>query len=405
MALGGIVGVRHRVGARAVRRLPLMRPGRALRQFPFEAEQILEEVVAPLRRRRRPGDLETTGDGIVPLARAELALPAEALFLEACGFRLRPHQRRIAGAVRLAEGVAAGNQSDRLLVVHGHAREGLSNVPGGGKRIRLAVRAFRIDVDQAHLDGGEGILEVPVARVALVAEPGLLLAPVDILLGLPDVNTPAAVAEGLEAHRFERAISREDHQVGPGDLLAVLALDRPQQAARLVEVGVVGPAVERREPLRSGGRPAAAIAGAVGAGAVPRHANEERAVVTEVGRPPFLRFGHQGEEVLLHLGKIELLEGGGVVEVLLQRVGQGGVLVEDPEVELVRPPVSVRTAGKSRIGTGPMHYRALAAVAGLLVIHVFLSCRGRLAGTARWAETMRVPEDNSISSPIFPISV
>ncbi len=44
-------GRRDRARAGAVLRLPLMRAGRALRQLPFEAEQVLEEVVAPLRRR------------------------------------------------------------------------------------------------------------------------------------------------------------------------------------------------------------------------------------------------------------------------------------------------------------------------------------------------------------------
>jgi hypothetical protein len=44
-------------------------------------------------------------------------------------------------------------------------------------------------------------------------------------------------------------VAGEDHQVGPGDLVAVLLLDRPEQAARLVEVAVVRPAVERREAL------------------------------------------------------------------------------------------------------------------------------------------------------------
>ncbi len=51
VTLRRVVGVRHRACARAVLRLPLMRAGRALGQFPFVAEQVLEEVVAPLRRR------------------------------------------------------------------------------------------------------------------------------------------------------------------------------------------------------------------------------------------------------------------------------------------------------------------------------------------------------------------
>jgi hypothetical protein len=54
-------------------------------------------------------------------------------------------------------------------------------------------------------------------------------------------------------------VAGEDHQVGPGDLVAVFLLDRPQQAARLVEVAVVRPAVERRKALRAP-RATAAIA-------------------------------------------------------------------------------------------------------------------------------------------------
>ena len=88
-------------------------------------------------------------------------------------------------------------------------------------------------------------------------------------------------------------------EVGPGDLAAVLLLDRPEEAARLVEADVVGPAVERREALLAAARAAAAVTDAIGAGAVPGHADEEAAVVAEVGRPPLLRVGHQRVQVLL----------------------------------------------------------------------------------------------------------
>ena len=222
-------------------RLPLLRAGRALGQLPFVLEQVLEEVVAPLRRRLRPGDLRAAGDGVGADARAVLALPAEALILDGAAFRLRADQRRIAGAVGLAEGVAAGDQRDGLLVVHRHAEERLADVLGRRDRIRLAVRPFRIDVDQAHLHGAERLRELAFAAVALVAEPGALGTPVE-LFGLPDVGAAAGEAERLEAHRFERDVAGEDHQVGPGDLAAVFLLDRPQQPARLVEVGVVRPA-------------------------------------------------------------------------------------------------------------------------------------------------------------------
>src|SRR6266481_9012334 len=102
MLLRLVVGVRDR-GLGAFR-LPLLRTGRALGQLPFVFEQVLEEQIAPLRRRLRPGDFRAAGDGVGADARAMLALPAEALILKRTAFRVRSHQRRIAGAVGLAEG-------------------------------------------------------------------------------------------------------------------------------------------------------------------------------------------------------------------------------------------------------------------------------------------------------------
>ena len=187
-------------------------------------------------------------------------------------------------------------------------------------RIRLAVRPIRIHVDETHLHGGERILELAVAGVALVAmrirEPNLLLAPVDGFVRLPHIGAPAAEAECLEAHRLERDIAGEDHEVGPGDFPAVFLLDRPQEPARLVEVRIVRPGVEGREALLAGAGAAAAVADAVGARSVPRHANEEPAVMAEIRRPPVLAVRHQRGEVFLQSLEVELLELFGVVEVL-----------------------------------------------------------------------------------------
>ena len=139
----------------AVLRLPLVRAGRALGQLPLVAEQVLEEAVVPLRRRRRPGDLEAAGDRVAALAGAEAVLPAEALLLERGALGLRADVAVGVGrAVGLAEGVAAGDQRDGLLVVHRHPAERLADVAGRGERVRVAVRALRVDVDEAHLDGG-----------------------------------------------------------------------------------------------------------------------------------------------------------------------------------------------------------------------------------------------------------
>ena len=85
MLLRLVVGVRDR--GSAAFRLPLLRTGRALRQLPFVVEQVVEEVVAPLRRRLRPRDFRAAGDGVGPEARAMLALPAEPLILDEGAFR------------------------------------------------------------------------------------------------------------------------------------------------------------------------------------------------------------------------------------------------------------------------------------------------------------------------------
>src|ERR1700716_3553780 len=117
----------------------------------------------------------------------------------------------------LAERVAANDERDRLLIVHRHTTEGLSNVPGGSQRIRVAVGPLRIHVDQAHLHRAERTGEFPVAAVALISEPGVLSAPED-LVGLPDVLSTEAEAERREPHRFQRTVAGQDDQIAPGNL-------------------------------------------------------------------------------------------------------------------------------------------------------------------------------------------
>ena len=76
-------------------------------------------------------------------------------------------------------------------------------------------------------------------------------------------------------------------------------LDRPEQAACLVEVHIVRPAVKWSEALSAVPTTSPTVGGAVGAGAVPGHADEQWAVVTEIGRPPLLRIRHERVEILL----------------------------------------------------------------------------------------------------------
>ena len=369
--LGRIMRVGDHVLRTAVLRVPLMGAGGALVEFPLIAEEHVEIAVVPLGGVGLPGAFDAAGDGVHALAAAEVALPSKAHLLHGSRFRLTAHMVLGASAMRLAEGVAARHQSDGFLVVHGHAREGLAHVATGGDRVGIAVRALRVDVDQAHLHGAEGIIQHAVAGVALVAQPDVLVAPVDVLLGLPDVGAAARETEGLEAHGLQRAVARQDHQIGPGDLVAILLLDRPQQTAGLVEVDVIRPAVQGREALRTRAAAAATIRDAIGARAVPGHADEEPAVMAPVRRPPGLGIRHQGVDVALQRRQIELLELLGVVEGLAHGVGQGGVLVKNVEIELVRPPVLVGPAGMGRVRGRPMHHRALAQAGRFAVIHCY----------------------------------
>ena len=198
-----------------------------------------------------------------------------------------------------------------------------------------------------------GSSQLAVAAVALVVEPGGLGTPVDVVVRLPDVHAAAAEAEGLEAHRLQGDVAGEDHQVAPRDLLAVLLLDRPQQPAGLVQADVVRPAVERGEALLAGAGATAAVADPVGAREVPRHPDHQRAVVAEVGRPPVLGVRQHRRDVPLDGGEVEGLELLGVVEVLAHGVGHGGVLGQDLQVELVRPPLALASpmVGCVRPGT------------------------------------------------------
>ncbi len=313
-------------------------------ELPLVLEHHFEVAHVPLGRIGLPGALEAARDRVGSRAGAVAALPAEPLLLDGCGFGFGTDERRVTRSMALAEGVAAGDERHGLLVVHGHACEGLANVTARRHRIRVAVRPLRVHVDEAHLYGCQRVLEFAVTGVTFVAEPLALRPPVDVLVGLPDVFTTTGETEGLESHRLEGDVAGENHQIGPRDLPAVLLLDRPEQPASLVQVGVVRPAVERREALLAGPGPAAAVARPVGARAVPCHPDHESAVVAVVGRPPVLRVGHERVEVPFDGRQVERLELLGVVELLAHRIAQGRVLVENLQVQLVRPPVAVGRA-------------------------------------------------------------
>ena len=348
----GVVRIGNHVLRLAVLRVPLVRATRSLHALPVVTEHHVEVAVVPRRRVRFPRAFDAARDRVHAFAAAEGVAPAKAHLLDAAGLGLAADVlARIGRTMRLAERVTASDQGDGFLVVHRHARERLADVATRCDRIGFAVRTFRVDIDEAHLDCAERILELAVAGVALVAEPGGLATPIDVLRGLPGVRAPAAEAERLAAHRLDGDVAGKQHQVGPGDLVAVLLFDRPQQPSRLVEADVVGPAVERRKALSARGAATAAVGDAIAARAVPGHPDHEAAVVTPVGGPPILRVRHQRKEILLERRIVELLERRGVVEPLAHGIGECRVLVQNPEVQLVRPPVLVRLRGSGGLCT------------------------------------------------------
>src|SRR5262245_15053140 len=80
---------------------------RRLLQFPLELEEVLEEEVAPLCGRLRPGDFQTAADGIGAMAGAEAARPAESLLFEIASLWVSAFVGLRRRAVGLTEGVTA----------------------------------------------------------------------------------------------------------------------------------------------------------------------------------------------------------------------------------------------------------------------------------------------------------
>ena len=119
------------------------------------------------------------------------------------------------------------------------------------------------------------------------------------------------------------------------------------------------PTKDFREALLPGARAAAAVVHPVGARGVPRHADEQRAVVAVVGGPPRLRVRHQRAQILDDGVQVELLELRGVVERGPHRVRARGLLVQDAEVELVGPPGRVGRGAGDGVAAGGVREGAL----------------------------------------------
>ena len=339
MAPRGVVGIGNRVRALAVLRSPLGGTGRTLGLLPLEVEQEGQILVRPRSGLGCPGALETACRCIDSLAGAALVRPSESHRSDICSRGLYTNAvGGLVSAMCLAEGVPSGDESDRLLVVHRHAPEGRSDVVGSGDGVAVSVGPLGVYVDQAHVCCAERLVELAIAVEAVGAEHLSLWAPVHEVW-LPVVDPATREAQGLEAHRLHADVPGEDHQVGPGERLAVLGLDGPEQATSLVQVSVVRPAVEGLKANLPPVRAAAPVGDPVGTCAVPRETHHEGTVVSIVRRPPVLAGLQHRLDLRLDGLQVEGCEGGRVVEVAVGT--RGCVVSKGAEVDLVWPPIRV----------------------------------------------------------------
>ncbi len=106
---------------------------------------------------------------------------------------------------------------------------------------------------------------------------------------------------------------------------------------------------------------------------MPSDTGEHANVAAPVGRPPFLAFIHQRAKVVFQALDVELFEFFAVVEILAQRVGFDVVLMEDVEIQCIRPPIHDRGA---QCGHTAMHDRAFPCC--VFSVHFSLSRNGWL---------------------------
>ena len=269
--------------------------------------------------------------------------------------------------MRFSKCVTTSHQRNSLTVIHAHARECIADVVCRCERVRVAIWALGVDVDQTHLHSSQRVLEIALTRVTAVLatrvlQPLFLRAPVCVLFRLPNIRTTTAETECFETHRFHRDVTCQNEQVCPRNLVAIFLLDGPKQATRFVEVAVVRPAVERCETLLSCGTTPTTIGCAVSASGVPCHAHEHRAVVTIICRPPVLAIGHQSGQICFERVQIELFELFLVINLTTKRVCLLGVLVEDFQVQRIWPPIAVAAYIVACVHCCAMHDWAFANV-------------------------------------------
>ena len=166
--LGGVDAhpARHQQ-AGAIGRNPLIghQPGSSSAPNRWFDQVLKDSYCSHLRRRwwsKRPSmPLVIASAAGMPVPKLLLPAKAHAASSGAASGSSGPHCSAGPAPCALAEGMAAGDQRHGFFVIHRHAGEGFANVTcAEATRVRLAIRAFGIDVNQAHLHGGQRVFQV-----------------------------------------------------------------------------------------------------------------------------------------------------------------------------------------------------------------------------------------------------
>ena len=105
---------------------------------------------------------------------------------------------------------ATSYQRHGFLIIHRHAGEGFAHILTAQKRVRIAIRALRVHINQTHLNSGQRVGQLALAAIAFIIQPFALIAPVNIFFRMPDIGATAAKTESLATHGFNRHIAGED---------------------------------------------------------------------------------------------------------------------------------------------------------------------------------------------------
>ena len=187
----------------------------AFGQVPVVSKQQVEIAHIPFDWVGGPGAFDPACGGMNANTAFKIVFPAEALLDDASPFRLCTDKLWITRTMCFAEGMATSHQGDSFFIVHGHTCKGFADIYTGTQRIWVPVWAFWIDINQAHLYGGQWIFQIALTAVTIVVQPSVFCAPIDIFFRLPNIDATAAKAKGFETHRLEGHISGQDHQISP----------------------------------------------------------------------------------------------------------------------------------------------------------------------------------------------